>query len=239
MLREIDALEIHFVAGCLNNCLQKYLSLSHSPRGFSITAEVVARKHHISAILSIDGSGYICVVHQLLHCWKMPGTENIKLGCFLMQSHTSMTPKNMHTQYLWLWMGTTSSKTFEQLLWSRLAYVKVSLCQHPPLCSIISFKKKQQQPWNERVFRPRSTLRISGTALKFKFCSQLLSCSENLLNKQNGALEIQLRWLSVAEGTTDECCSKQKELFHSLYCSISYTGCTKNRSVLIQVRSVP
>lgn len=139
----------------------------------------------------------------------------------------------------WLWMGTTSSKTFEQLLWSRLAYVKVSLCQHPLLCSIISFKKKQQQPWNERVFRPRSTLRISGTALKFKFCSQLLSCSENLLNKQNGALEIQLRWLSVAEGTTDECCFKQKELFHSPYCSISYTGCTKNRSVLIQVRSVP
>lgn len=29
------------------------------------------------------------------------------------------------------------------------------------------------------------------------------------------------------EETTDECCSKQKELFHSLYCSTSYTGCTK------------
>lgn len=66
------------------------------------------------------------------------------------------------------------------------------MCQHPLLCSITSWKKKKnQQPW--WVFRPHSTLRISGTALKFR----LLSCSENSLNKRNGALKIQLQWLSL------------------------------------------
>jgi len=34
VLREVDALKIHSTVRCSNNCLQKYLSLSQSPRGF-------------------------------------------------------------------------------------------------------------------------------------------------------------------------------------------------------------
>lgn len=63
VLKEVDALKI------LSSCLQKCLSLSQSPRGFSLNNRCCrTRKHRLSAILPIDGSGHIWVVLQLPCC---------------------------------------------------------------------------------------------------------------------------------------------------------------------------
>lgn len=71
VLEEVDALKILSRVRCSDSCLQKCLSLSQSPRGFSLNnrcCRTRTRKHRLSAILPIDGSGHIWVVLQLPCC---------------------------------------------------------------------------------------------------------------------------------------------------------------------------
>lgn len=138
MLREIDALKIHSEVKCSNKYLRKYLSLWQSQQFLSnsrcsrISGEKTPYFRNFTNRWRWIHLGGSPAAAALLENAQDRNHQTGLVSVTEPNQHGSEKKKTCTLRICWLWMGRSRTETFEQLLRSRLAYVKVSLCQQQP-----------------------------------------------------------------------------------------------------------